>query len=907
MNKRSLAVLILASIGLPTIVNAEADTFGLGTGRSGALALNLGDNLIVNTYAQVTASLSIGSENVPVASVAGFAAGDLVMVFQATGLSSPMVGSAVPLDISGTPIGTYEFARVQSVGAADITLTHALIQAYGTGAQLIRVPEYTSVTVPVGAAIRAQNWNGATGGVVAFLVTGMVVNNGQIHANAAGFRGGVAEDTGPGGNYATACAALIGYAPGTSPSAQATPLLGGAHKGEGFYPSSFATSTTGAPADIYGFGNVAHAGGGGNCTNAGGGGGGLGGNGGNGGATWMGDGRRDVGGRGGVALAGVTDRLVFGGGGGSGEMNDGVGTAGAAGGGVLFVRALSIGGSGSYSVNGASAAAGGNDGGGGGGAGGSVYLFSMGAVACGSIRAQGGGGGDSTGDHGSGAGGGGGIVNIAGTVDVGCAVGAPGGAAGTTNALNQGAAGSVGVINTSAVFGGTACSGANLASALCGGCVADGECGGATPFCDLGPNRCVACLDAAACEDSNDCTADSCSSGSCINAAVGIGTVCGVGVCNGSGACVTCVEDSQCGGASPICNVSINMCVGCTADFGNGAATACPSSDEPYCNLTGGMMGQCGDCTMNSQCGTGHSGMFCNVATGACGDSCTQDSDCASTEWCPQSGTCSPRAGNGDAVPAAAPLNGECTGPNGARGCVSAVCDVADDLCGLTSGSVCAAAAECRAGACGAGNLCGIADGDVCTAGTECRSGICSPGGVCGVCDADSDCGAMSSGLVCSEVGQCEMGCRGSGGNVCPGGQMCSSTDNAIGQCSLIPVMDGGVDGGFDAGADASMDSGTDSGIDAGTDGGADASRDGGTDSGSGDSGSGDSGSGDSGSGDSGSGTNDGGVDGGLSGLSGGACTCRVAARSVPVGPALFGMLLMMWTLRRRPNRRINL
>lgn len=67
-------------------------------------------------------------------------------------------------------------------------------------------------------------------------------------------------------------------------------------------------------------------------------------------------------------------------------------------------------------------------------------------------------------------------------------------------------------------------------------------------------------------------------------------------------------------------------------------------------------------------------------------------------------------------------------------------------------------------------------------------------------CFIDSDCDpSITSGLVCSASHLCVNGCRGSGGNGCPTGQLCSSTTNAIGTCS-VPSGAGGSAGAAGAG-----------------------------------------------------------------------------------------------------------
>ena len=91
----------------------------------------------------------------------------------------------------------------------------------------------------------------------------------------------------------------------------------------------------------------------------------------------------------------------------------------------------------------------------------------------------------------------------------------------------------------------------------------------------------------------------------------------------------------------------------------------------------------------------------------------------------------------------------------------------------------------------------------------------CLAGGKCG-CTQDSDCGSLTSGHVCETSAQrCIPGCRGTGGNICPIAQICSSTTDEIGRCGTKPATDGGTtDGGAtDGGAtdgDAADDSATD-------------------------------------------------------------------------------------------------
>jgi hypothetical protein len=59
-------------------------------------------------------------------------------------------------------------------------------------------------------------------------------------------------------------------------------------------------------------------------------------------------------------------------------------------------------------------------------------------------------------------------------------------------------------------------------------------------------------------------------------------------------------------------------------------------------------------------------------------------------------------------------------------------------------------------------------------------------------CGSDSQCGSATSGRVCNfDTGVCVSGCRGTGGNGCPEGDSCSSTNDTIGTCSIIAGVGG--------------------------------------------------------------------------------------------------------------------
>ncbi len=491
--QNSIVMIALALIS-PALVFAEADTFGLGTGRNGDVTFAA--NATPNVYTALTAAAAAAATSLSVASSAGYAAGDLVMVWQATGLTQAASSNGTPaaIDLSASAAGRYEFARINAVtNATTIELTNPLLNAYAANqSQVVRVPEYKNVTINNGVVLAPQAWNGATGGVLIFFATGTVTNNGSVDANAAGFRGGVYRNVvaAPRG-----CNALDGQ-----------PDLGFASKGEGLVPTGYSANAVGA-AGIGGRGVFANAGGGGDCHNAGGGGGGNGSAGGLGGFSYSGDdGSRDVGGFGGAALSFVGgSRLVLGGGGGAGDSNNDKGTAGGAGGGVIYVRANVLAGSGVISAKGATppapAPADGWDGAGGGGAGGTIALRIATTATCGAaaidIDARGGNGGDSDDSPtivGPGGGGGGGHVLLEASSS-NCGVSTDSGLAGTqpVGPDSHGAQASpspVGVLEPNpGGFAPTTCD-TNVNS--CGGCVDNTFCSVATPMCNTTSHQCEA-------------------------------------------------------------------------------------------------------------------------------------------------------------------------------------------------------------------------------------------------------------------------------------------------------------------------------------------------------------------------------------------------------------------------------
>ena len=432
-------------------------------GKDGAMVVS-STNTVLNEYGVLAGAASSGSSSITVTNLAGnlpsLTPGDLILIYQANGATISGANNASYGAITNIGnAGRYEFQTVESISGNTITLESylgtcsGLEYSYGGGdVQVIRVPQYTTLTIISGANVRAPAWNGTTGGVAALHVRDTLTLSGDINVSARGFRGGEVDNA--------------SNTPGTITTIYASSNASdGAEKGEGI-----AGFQNDYPVGRYGRGAPANGGGGGNSHNAGGGGGANGddgnpwngqGNpdrsnaswdaawnidgtltattlnsgGGRGGYTygrdgdaltlppgataWGNDFRREVGGLGGRPIPfDATGRLFFGGGGGAGDGNNAASGAGGRGGGLAIVIAGSVAGGGrilSSGQAGRDTSPSHNDAPGGGGAGGTVLIKTSSLSAI-NILARGGRGGrqliTNTENEGPGGGGGGGVIAV---------------------------------------------------------------------------------------------------------------------------------------------------------------------------------------------------------------------------------------------------------------------------------------------------------------------------------------------------------------------------------------------------------------------------------------------------------------------------------------------------------------
>ena len=416
---------------------------------------------IINTYIPVI-NISSTCDNpcapiqcistITVTSAAGFATGDRVILIQMKGAVADTTNSVNHGNIIAiNDAGNYEFGTIASVSGNNITTVSPLKNTYFTGitpkdsacVQLIKVPKYQG-NVNVTGTLTAQNWNGRTGGVLAFEATGTVTLNGNINLDGKGFKGARSlgssiscgvdtafyyQSSGLSSSYSyyesrftnNGCnqGCISSEMHNTNDARQS------GYRGEGIVANTFKRIYAGNVTAVFdkGRGRWGNGGGGGGNHNAGGGGGGNYGTGGFGGNAFNQNGGCNNAtltnrkGYGGFGLGTSDIKLFLGGGGGEGHANVSGFSQGTNGGGIIFIKATELINNGNFSIsaNGLdNSVVTGNDGMGGGGAGGSIILSISSYTNNTNISAKGGKGGDFNNNtcHGTGGGGAGGVIKF---------------------------------------------------------------------------------------------------------------------------------------------------------------------------------------------------------------------------------------------------------------------------------------------------------------------------------------------------------------------------------------------------------------------------------------------------------------------------------------------------------------
>lgn len=206
----SSAVEISGTTNLNTLANLEQlhyrwrndndmeNTFDVGTGVDGSVSTSTTVNIntdilgsLRSTYADgiaTTVTANPTGTTINVTSDNGLAADDEIFLINLRGASGDTAD-----------VGNYEFLEIQSVSSNTITTKTTIQNSYdGTtfSNQTVvvqRVPQWTNVTIQNGGTLTANNWAGASGGIVVFRADGTVdiATGGSIDMSEKGYRGGL--------------------------------------------------------------------------------------------------------------------------------------------------------------------------------------------------------------------------------------------------------------------------------------------------------------------------------------------------------------------------------------------------------------------------------------------------------------------------------------------------------------------------------------------------------------------------------------------------------------------------------------------------------------------------------------------------------------------------------------------
>jgi MYXO-CTERM domain-containing protein len=353
-------------------------------------------------------------------------------------------------------------------------------------------------------------------------------------------------------------------------------------------------------------------------------------------------------------------------------------------------------------------------------------------------------------------------------------------------------------------------------------------------------------------------------------------------VCNpDTNTCVECNDDSHCGGTEPVC--FNHVCVPCQNDNG-GAQPACNNNTRPVCQKPPSTIaGACTQCSSTNagQC-TGTTPV-CLPDVGTCG--CTADTQCPAGNICVGTpGVCQPGCRPNGTVPC---TTGTCTDPDGdgAGQCIVGCDPNANNCVTPTPACVCpGGAGTCVCVQCDATHPC--PSPQLCNAAGQCVQ--CTP-------QNSTNCDPEGQGGICRPNGQCGCNTDPDCGGV-TSGRVCDDT-NKVCRAGCRGTGGNGCPSGqrctstTNAIGQCVTDPGTDGGVDGG---------DGGNEGGI-----------DSGRPDTGTSSSSGGSSGGSSGVApftddinieGGGCNCTMVpgGGALPAGALAFATMAALALMRRR-------
>ena len=171
-------------VGNTATINALAGGANLGNGSSGSLTIS-STVYTDGTLSAVSGVIGVlGSNSITVNSATGFNVGDEVLIIT-------MQDAAT----TNNRAGIYEFKTISSIATNNLIFSQALANTFTASVnskhQVIKVQNYTNITVSNGGTLTCSPWNGTVGGVLCFRANGTVLINsgGSINANGKGYRG----------------------------------------------------------------------------------------------------------------------------------------------------------------------------------------------------------------------------------------------------------------------------------------------------------------------------------------------------------------------------------------------------------------------------------------------------------------------------------------------------------------------------------------------------------------------------------------------------------------------------------------------------------------------------------------------------------------------------------------------
>ena len=166
--KKYLSIIIFLFIGK----NLLANQFGNGSDGSLLVPDTVYTDIIKTVMSQTS---NAGEPIVYVENDDGFQEGQLILIIQMLGDSA----------------GIYEEAEIITVNSGWLLLAENLVHTYvnddTSKAQVLKINQYTNVTLYSSGVLTCSDWNGETGGIICFKVSQDLTVNGSINASGKGY------------------------------------------------------------------------------------------------------------------------------------------------------------------------------------------------------------------------------------------------------------------------------------------------------------------------------------------------------------------------------------------------------------------------------------------------------------------------------------------------------------------------------------------------------------------------------------------------------------------------------------------------------------------------------------------------------------------------------------------------